>query len=76
MEECSQARPATYDIKGQESGLLLIFPRYLRQREDLAIEPLLAGQNRTIPVRQVLGTEVQGPELCFKQASATRRRTL
>ena len=43
MEECSQARPATYDIEGRKVACFLYSPRYLRQREGLAIEPLLAG---------------------------------
>ena len=43
MEECSQARPATYDVEGRKVACFLYSPRYLRQREGLAIEPLLAG---------------------------------
>ena len=43
MEECSQARPATYDIEDRKVACFLYSPRYLRQREGLAIEPLLAG---------------------------------
>ena len=43
MEECSQARPVTYDIEGRKVACFLYSPRYLRQREGLAIEPLLAG---------------------------------
>lgn len=41
MEECSQAAPATYELEGRRVACFLYSPRYLRQREGLAIEPLL-----------------------------------
>lgn len=72
MEECSQARPATYDIEGRKVACFLYSPRYLRQREGLESNRCWPEQNRTIPVRQVWEQRFRGPELCFKQASAAK----
>ena len=42
-KNAARTRPATYDIEGRKVACFLYSPRYLRQREGLAIEPLLAG---------------------------------
>lgn len=44
MEECSTASPASYELEGRKVACFLYSPRYLKQRENLAIEPLLAGR--------------------------------
>lgn len=50
MEECSQARPATYDIEGRKVACFLYSPRYLRQREGLA-NRTAAGRSKIEPFR-------------------------
>lgn len=47
VAECFRQMPATFSIEDRKVACYLYSPRYLRQRENLNIEPLLMKENKT-----------------------------